>query len=317
MSVNNFESQARYYSNLPILTKAKASIHLEDENDKIFWKSVFDQFFPADNFHYIFYSRNNNGNDTRGCEQCLKYRPYLNKRFLICIDSDYRYLLQEPDLDIDHFIFQTYTYSFENHLCFSDGLDAVCKLSCNFDNTIYNFKQFFEKFSATIYDVFIWHIALFKSNPTDFNIGDFRQFINLSHINNDIQNQSEKLLDELRTRADAKIKLLQVTHPEFDLAAEKQKLSELGVNEKNVYLYIRGHNLFSLCCSIGKDVCDDILNAEKDKLAGNPVLIDALYGARKHFATEINQNILFSTYPEIAKIENDMFKYKRYEQEVY
>ena len=310
MSVNTFESQARYYSNLPILTKAKASIHLENENDKIFWEPIFDKFFPTDKFYFIPYSKSANGNDTTGCEQCLKYRPYLNKRFLICIDSDYRYLLQESDLNIDHFIFQTYTYSFENHLCFSDGLSAACKSSCNFDNTIYNFNQFFEEFSAIIYDLFIWHIALFKNNPTDFNKDEFCQLINLSNINNDIQNQSKMLLNELKIRVDAKIKSLQAIHTGFDLAVEKQKFSALGVNEKNVYLYIRGHNLFSLCSSISKDVCNSILNTEKDKLAENSASITALYGARKDFSTVINQNIFFSGYPEINKIENDMIKYK-------
>ena len=53
-----------------------------------------------------------------------------------------------------------------------------------------------------------------------------------------------------------------------------------------------------------------LTSTEKNKLAENPVLIDALYGARKNFATVISQNILFSAYPEITKIENDMFKYK-------
>lgn len=310
MATDNFKSQAQYYSGLPIITKAKASIHLEDENDKIFWKAIFDKFFPTEKFHYIPYSKSADGNDTSGCEQCLNYRPYLNKRFLICIDSDYRYLLQEADLDIDHFIFQTYTYSFENHLCVSEGLDTVCKLSCNFDNIIYNFKQFFEEFSAIIYELFIWHIALLRNNPVDFNKDEFCQLINLCHIDNDIQNQSKMLLDELRARVDTKIVELQTIHTGFDLEGEKQKYLALGVEEKNVYLYIRGHNLFTLCSSIGREVCENILSTEKAKLAGNPASIGALYRARKYFDTVINQNILFSTYPEITKIENDITKYK-------
>ena len=310
MSIDAFESQARYYSNLPILTKAKASVHLEDKNDEIFWEPIFNRFFPTDKFHFISFSKSATGNNTTGCEQCLKYRPYLNKRFLICIDSDYRYLLQEPDLNVGNFIFQTYTYSFENHLCFCEGLDVVCKLSCNFDNTVYNFKKFFEEFSAVIYDLFIWHIALLKGSSTDFNKDEFCQLINLSDINNDIQNQSEILLNELKIRADAKIESLQVIYPQFDLVVEKQKLSTLGVNEKNVYLYIRGHNLFSLCTSIGKEVCKSILNTEKIKLAGNTTSIKEIYDAKKPFDTEINRNIVFGAYPEIIKIEDDMAKYK-------
>jgi hypothetical protein len=43
-------------------------------------------------YYFITQSRSPKGFDTKGCEQCLKYRPYLSKQFFICIDSDMRYL---------------------------------------------------------------------------------------------------------------------------------------------------------------------------------------------------------------------------------
>ncbi|GHS96735.1 hypothetical protein FACS189421_02300 [Bacteroidia bacterium] len=78
----------------------------------------------------------------------------------------------------------------------------------------------------------------------------------------------------------------------------------------NLSILKRGHNLFSLCNSIGKDVCNKILEAEKFKLAGDSGKIGALYRAKKDFNKEITQNLQFGAYPEIEKIEDDMLKYK-------
>lgn len=304
----HYQSLAQYYTNISILKRCKASIHLENKSDELFWKAIFSEYFPTESFNYIYYSKSVEGNDTTGCEQCLKYRPYLNKTFLICIDSDYRYILQEPDLNIEHFIFQTYTYSFENHICHSQGLNYICKLSCNFDNDIYDFNKFFNKYSSIIYDLFIWHIVLFQNNPLYFNKDEFCKIINLKDIDYDIQNQSKGLLDELRLRVNTKIELLEKAHSKFDLDAEKSKYSVLGIKEESVYLYIRGHNLFSLCSSIAKEVCHKILDSEKSKLNSHET--GALYNAIKDFDKMIAKNIQFGLYSEIQKIEEDMIAYK-------
>ena len=303
----HYQSLARYYTNLTILKRCKAVIHFEDKSDEIFWKVFFNKCFPDKTFLFLLYSKNPEGNKTTGCEQCLKFKHFLNKSFLICIDSDYRYLLQEPDINIRHFIFQTYTYSFENHICFSNGLDDICKLSAKFDNSIYDFNAFFKKYSIIIYDLFIWHIALYKKNPKLFNINEFCSIINLGDINKDIYNQT--VLFELKEKVDKKIEILQNDHPDFNLIVEKEKYVELGVTKENVYLYIRGHNIFSLCVSAGKAVCNEILKIEKSKIT-DPVKIKALYDSVEDFEKVIYKNIQLGIYPEIIKIEDDMKTYQ-------
>ncbi len=306
----HYQSLARYYTNIPILQKkCRAVVHLEGDADKIFWKPFFDRFLPEDSFRFLPYSKNENGNDTSGCEQCLKFKPYLNRNFIICIDSDYRYLLGEPDLDADHFVFQTYTYSIENHICHCEGLDDVCKSSCKFDNTIYDFKAFLENYSRIIYNLFIWHIALFRDNPTAFDKDEFCSIINLVAIDRDVQNQSKVLMEELEHKINDKINFLEASFPDFDLNAEKNKYKKLGVTEENVYLYIRGHNLYSLCVSLGKKVCDEILNLEKAKLT-DPKHVGKLYNSCEDFNKVIFTNILFGVYPEMQKMEEDLKRYK-------
>lgn len=96
--MNKIEDQAKYYNNLPLRDRSiKAVVHLEDSDDILFWDNQLQNAFPA-TYHYITYSKNNNGTDTRGCEQCLRYKPYLTKRFFICIDSDLRQLEEKKDL---------------------------------------------------------------------------------------------------------------------------------------------------------------------------------------------------------------------------
>ena len=105
------ESQAKYYNNIPFVSpKYRSVVHLEDDEDKVFWDTMLQRFRPG-NYFYVSYSKSEKGNDTHGCDQCLKFFPYLTDRFFVCIDSDFRYLMGEPDIDSDHYVIQTYTYS--------------------------------------------------------------------------------------------------------------------------------------------------------------------------------------------------------------
>ena len=110
------KKQAMLYRNLSFTNRYQAIVHLEDKEDEMFWDYQLQSVKPG-RFRYLYYSKNNNGTDTRGCEQCLRFRPYLTDRFFICIDSDLRLLKGEEGLTADNHIAQTYTYSWENHLC--------------------------------------------------------------------------------------------------------------------------------------------------------------------------------------------------------
>lgn len=114
---NVYKDQARDLANIPILRRdVIACVHLEDKEDIVFWDAML-QNRRQGKYHYVTHSKSQNGKETSGSSQCLKFRPYLSKQFFICIDSDMRYLLQEPENDAAHFVCQTYTYSWENHYC--------------------------------------------------------------------------------------------------------------------------------------------------------------------------------------------------------
>ena len=93
--------------------RCRAAVHVENKDDIGFWNTVLKHFVPEGRFHFIAGSRNEYGRETFGVTQCLKYFDFLSPGFFICIDSDYRYLLGERQINAGHFVLQTYTYSFE------------------------------------------------------------------------------------------------------------------------------------------------------------------------------------------------------------
>lgn len=120
-----YESAAKRFKAELRLRGGTAAVHIENKNDEVFWWKVLHDAYPQGRFRFISGSRSISGNMTSGCTQCLQYRDFLDKHFWIAIDSDYRYLSEEPDIDAKHFILQTYTYSFENHFCFWKNCQRV------------------------------------------------------------------------------------------------------------------------------------------------------------------------------------------------
>lgn len=103
-SVSAFEMQAEYFANIPILDKTyRASVHLENEKDEMFWDTMLQECRPG-KYNYIYFSKSELGNDSKGCKQCLKYKNHLSRNFFICIDSDLRHLSREQGIDSAHFI---------------------------------------------------------------------------------------------------------------------------------------------------------------------------------------------------------------------
>ena len=305
-----YQGLARYYTNLSILKRCMATVHVEGKTDRPFWEPMFRRSFPNERFYFISYSKSINGKETSGCWQCLKFRKHLNKRFFICIDSDYRLLMQEKDIDIKHLIFQTYTYSFENHLCFSATLNRVCKIVTGFENTVFDFEIFFKRFSSIIYEFFVWHLALQRRRLEGLSKSEFMQIISLRGMPFDINRQSKTLLAILNRRVIRHVRLFEANFPDMDIEREKAHFATIGLREDNAYLYIRGHNLYSLVVAIGNQVCNWILELEKIKYKGNRKRIIALYDNKKDLRYVLNSNIPKETYSEMQKISGDMEEFK-------
>lgn len=151
----HYELWADYYAGEAILLKCVASVHVEDFEDAVFWEKTLNNYTSGKKFNFIYHSLTPSGSDATGVNHCLKYKDYLNDRFFICIDSDYRYLLQKTEISATNYIFQTYTYSIENHLCYKTKLNLIPEKCTGVANTVFNFEAFLFAYSNAVYEAFI------------------------------------------------------------------------------------------------------------------------------------------------------------------
>lgn len=309
-----FEGKADFYSQLTIhyIAEAKLLGHsacaiVEAENDVHFWSHMF--LSHKLNPHFIYNTKHPSGNKTTGVAQCLKFKEHACKEFIICIDSDYRYLKKETDISAVNFILQTYTYSIENHYCHHNRFNSVCKLSCTVENNVFDFEKFFKQYSRCLFPLFLWHIYSMHNNVTELPADDFLAIINKSHegiTHCDIANNSKMIIDKLDKSCKEKIAFLETQYPGVRLDNLKSELAGLGVREDNVLLYIRGHNVYALIHKIGIEVVNGILEKEKEKLKGDSSAIGKLYKEKLPFEKSLLQCSFSFNYPEIMRIKDDI-----------
>lgn len=249
------EARALDYSNVPLIDRrVVASVHLENRDDEFFWDTLLQHNKPG-KYNYIYESRvEKEGPLHSGVDQCLRYKPYLTPTFFICIDSDLRYLLQESDIDAQHRILQTYTYSWEQHYCIAEEIQTqLANISLEAASK-FNFPLFLSKLSQIAYEPLLCLLeSLNNKRVTRSIIGEFNDCFPSQCMAPIFVDNGEQLLRQI-------VQNLQrfMSKPMFlsiDLSAAKVKYNVLGLNETNTYLHLRGHNISGLINHIGNMLC--------------------------------------------------------------
>jgi hypothetical protein len=299
----HYRQLALDYKNRAKLKKCMAAIHLESDFDIIFWDKIFKHFFPQHTFDYVTYSKTMEGKKATGCTTCLKYHQLgcLSKDFFVCIDSDYRYLLQEKNIDIQHFIFQTYTYSLENHYCFPENINNVFK-KLELTNDLFDFETFLKSYSHTLYDLFIYHLVSIAKDDNKFPFADFNTFLYI-YIPNEGENE---IIADLQNRIKDKLVYLKEDYADIDIEREKTNYQQLGLNDTNAYLYFRGHHIWEqVVLKIIKTVRKHLETMLFEKYSNEE---KKTYYSEKRKSIEefLMEDICFHKYTEINKIERDI-----------
>lgn len=242
--MSRIEDQANYYKNLHLRDRSiTAVVHIEDKEDEYFWNIQLQNVKPG-NYHFVSQSKSDNGLDTTGCEQCLRYLPYINQKFFICIDSDLRLLRQEEGLTPDNFVAQTYAYSWENHFCAATQLQH--RFSEDIKDSGFDFVIFLNELSQVVYRPLLF--LIYYKTPY------LNQIWNISKFNKCIPLQpSRKELVDNGLAYIQKVKLL------FDEAISELNIPDNyavdGLTKHNAYLHIQGHQLYKLIMHIGTLLC--------------------------------------------------------------
>lgn len=237
--------QAQYFSNLPLRDRSiKAVVHLEDSDDVPFWSNQLRNIHPA-KYRFLTYSKNGNGMDSRGCEQCLRYKPYLNKRFFICIDSDLRQLKGEQGLTANNNVAQTYAYSWENHFCEAEHLqERFTELVSDSD---FDFKVFLHNLSVVVYRplIYLVHYSRCSELNQQWNITKFNSCLPLQPKRDELEDNGKGYIGRVAELFDEKISGLQ----------QPEEMTNEYIDEANAYLHIHGHQLYKLVLQIGSMLC--------------------------------------------------------------
>ncbi|MDE6581431.1 MAG: DUF4435 domain-containing protein [Duncaniella sp.] len=242
--MNRIEDQANYYKNLPLRYRnIKGVVHIEDKDDKEFWNNQLQNISPG-YYHFVAHSRSENGNDTSGCEQCMRYLPYINRKFFICIDSDLRLLRHEENLTSENYVAQTYAYSWESHYCEASHLQERYFAATGEND--FDFVLFTRRLSEIVYRPLL---ILIRSNTPglskDWNITKFNSCIPLQPSRAEMAGNGEGYL-------------MKVAHL-FETALLEVDTADMtdveGITPKNAYLHIQGHRLYDLIMHIGTLIC--------------------------------------------------------------
>ena len=291
--------------------KKQLSIAVEGKNDALFWSFVFDRSHLKGQY-LIFKSYQYPTHNSSGKQTLAHFLPYTQPDFAICIDSDYDYLLQNPIWQRS-FVFQTYTYSIENHYCYVPSLKKVLCRAANIPSDIHGAINeneevdleniFIKKFSHIIYELTVESLWQAANNGRDEKA---RHMLG-KNIRITSGRTVETMLTDLDNRIQNKIRHLNIPN-EFRL-----QLARKGLTPQTAYLFARGHDVFnSVFIPILKLIQKDIKNRKLLEFEGiiNIPLRKASEKAYRMGITNVqtclSENRLFTDCLHFQKIENDL-----------
>ncbi|MBP5424939.1 MAG: DUF4435 domain-containing protein [Prevotella sp.] len=237
--------------------------YVEAYDDIYFWRTVLSEF--EDDHQYFEVMLPSKANLTRGKKSVLmnflEGEP-LGRDMIACVDADYDYLIQGRTAQSKKvlqspYVFHTYVYAIENFQCYAPSLHNVCVSVTLNDHRIFDFRDYFARYSEAIFPLFVWSIMLYRNgNYPKFSISDFNRIADPGGFN--VQNPDVSLAN-VRRKVGVKIRELQRLFPNAkdEYLALKDEIKTLGVTPQTTYLYIQGHHLFdTVVAPILSKVCN-------------------------------------------------------------
>ncbi len=247
-----YEAAAKRFAASALVYRVRSVVHLENINDRWFWQELLQRYRPG-KYKFQGGSRNADGKLTSGCTQCLKYQGFLSARFFVCIDSDYRYLMEEQNINAANGVLQTYTYSWENHCAFAETLQHEFRKLCPEKADKFDFVSFLSMYSSAVYLPFLYLLNTLRLKRRGLNRIDFHSALAEHFEVCDEMNNGKAAVIRIKQKLDALIDKLPAHFMNVD--AEKSRYEAMGVKEDTTYLYVRGHCLYNYLLALGNHLC--------------------------------------------------------------
>lgn len=320
------------------------TVYVENEDDVPFWKHIFDQFEIPTAITPSTHEKDEKSGLTRGKQNVLRFANQANKDFVLCVDSDYDYLLDgatelSREIKENPFVFQTYTYSIENYKCFAEGLHQVVVEATLNDQQVFDFVGFMERYSEIVYELFLYSFYYRKkylveaelnrwqevnSPKESFSIREFGETISIpTQVN--IHGAGTPELTELQEVITERLAALPKIEDTI-LDSLKRELAELGLESCNTYLFVRGHNIYDNVIRMFINQVFEYLKKQKFEEYNELAKTDEAFVTKredyKKFVFTVKKDEMtcverilhthknYQSCPLMQKIRNDVEKYK-------
>ena len=254
--------------------KTLVRVFVEGYEDVAFWRCIFDNFTnPYLRFEISVPTREDL---PKGKKVLINNADKANQALLLCMDSDFDYLLSDDDeqsrLIIEHpYMFHTYAYATENYLCYAPSLHNVCVKATKNDTRIFSFETFLADYSRTIYPLFLWYVySASRHTENVFPLADFKASVRLNYL--DIPDNGRNTREWLARQVARREQALEYQYPEIakDIPRFGEYLRTKGVEPELTYLFMHGHTLMdNVVMIVLHDVCEKLRQMSLAKIVAS------------------------------------------------
>ena len=301
--------------------KTLVRVFVEGYEDVAFWRCIFDNFTnPYLRFEISVPTREDL---PKGKKVLINNAKRANSTLLLCMDSDFDYLLSDDDAQsrmiVEHpYMFHTYAYATENYLCYAPSLHNVCVKATKNDTRIFSFETFLADYSRTIYPLFLWYVySASKHTENVFPLVDFKASVRLNYL--DIPDNGRNTIEWLARQVARREQALEYQYP--DIAKEIPRFGEYlrtkGVEPELTYLFMHGHTLMdNVVMVILHDVCEKLRQHSIAKIVASSKEGVALNNEMSNYKNTLRSirdvlldNDNYTTCPLYKKLKADIQRY--------
>jgi len=229
----------------------RVRVYVEGHEDEAFWYDILKDYSIQKNIEFDITPLSRDNSLAKGKLEVLKHAENTGTHLILCVDSDYDYLLPNHSdssikINPNPYIFQTYAYSIENLQCYKESLQGVCVRATNNSKQKINLSKLLKLYSNIVYPLLLWSLYFAsKKDTTTFTISDFSTIVKLPD-NIDINAKCEAAIREIKQYVDTKLSKLNMSHLSDiqEVEALSRRLHDLGLNKDTAYLFMKGHTLF-------------------------------------------------------------------------
>lgn len=302
--------------------RRKIVAYVESYDDIFFWRTVLSGM--EDETRYFEVTLPSHERLERGKKSVLMnlLLQRVGENMIACVDADFDYLLQgvtDTSQKVCHnpYVFHTYVYAIENYQCYAPSLHDVCVAVTLNDHAVFDFEDFFARYSEAIFPLFVWSVWHYRKGCYgQFCLTDFNKVVETGQFRTkDVEN----ILANVRRKVGRKVEAFQRHHPKAKQEWQrlKEELKALGVTPRTTYLYIQGHHLFNaIAVPLLKKVCAGLTLERENEIRRTAVHstqrrneLSSYSHSTNSVETMLRRNVGYMHSEPFQRLRNDLLRF--------